>query len=353
MNSTLIYSMLLGFGVTALLLQSLRRVALHINLVDTPDVRKDHVGAIPLIGGLAMFIGFSFAILLLEIPINHLRSFFAGCMILIIVGVLDDLRELSSYVRFAAQIIAAFIMIEFGNVQLIDFGAIGTSVEPVQLGIYAVPLTIFATVGVINALNMIDGLNGLAGLVSLITTLSMVLLCWIAGSIDSAQILLLLATVIIAFLLFNCRYHAGKTALAFMGDAGSMFLGFVLCWYFIQLSQGEQRIMSPVTALWIFAVPLIDTVTMMLRRILKRRSPFSADQEHVHHLLLKAGFNHLETVMIIFLIAITFAAIGIAAYLSGYSEARLFVIFLACFAIYFFMTLHAWKFMRFLKWIKN
>jgi UDP-GlcNAc:undecaprenyl-phosphate GlcNAc-1-phosphate transferase len=291
--------------------------------------------------------------LLLEQPGLHLRSFFAGGMILIIVGVLDDMHELPTLARFIAQIMASTIMAIWGGVQIIDFGNIGFGPGPIELGVFMLPLTIFATVGVINALNMIDGLNGLAGFIALVTTLAMALLCWIAGQVHTMYLLLLLGAVISAFLAFNCRYCKDQCALTFMGDAGSMFLGFVLCWFFIQLSQGEARVMAPVTALWIFAVPLIDTVTMMLRRIVKGRSPFSADREHVHHLLLKAGFGQRETVMIIVLIALVFASIGIAADLAGYSEAQMFALFLLCFALYFGITLRAWKFMRLLKWVRQ
>ena len=349
MRSEDILSYLLAFGVAILLLRVLARVASHINLVDHPSERKDHQGAVPLIGGLAMFMAFSFAALTLAAPISHLRSFFAGAALLVLVGVLDDMRELSSTARFATQIIAALLMTQLGGVVLHNFGAIGWGGDWFELGGWSVPLSVFATVGVINALNMSDGIDGLAGSVSLLVVMALGFVAWVAGDFDSVRVLLLLATVIFAFLLFNTRIFGRKRALVFMGDAGSMFLGFVLAWFFIQLSQGENRAMTPVTALWFFAVPLIDTVSQMLRRILKGRSPFAPDREHFHHVLLLARYSPEQSLGIVIAVSVMTSLVGIGGLYLGVPEVVMFYGFLLLFAIYFLGMIWAWKVRRFLR----
>lgn len=348
MRSEDVLSYLLAFGVAVLLLRVLARVASHINLVDHPNERKDHQGAVPLIGGLAMFMAFSFAVLTLAVPISHLRSFFAGAALLVLVGVLDDMRELSSAARFATQIIAALLMTQLGGVVLQNFGAIGWGGSWFELGAWSIPLSVFATVGVINALNMSDGIDGLAGSVSLLVVMALGFVAWVAGDFDSVRMLLLLATVIFAFLLFNMRIFGRKRALVFMGDAGSMFLGFVLAWFFILLSQGESRAMTPVTALWFFAVPLIDTVSQMLRRILKGRSPFAPDREHFHHALLLARYSPEQSLGIVIGISVVTSLIGLGGLYLGVPEVVMFYGFLLLFATYFLGMIWAWKVRRFL-----
>lgn len=349
MHSDDFISYLIAFGMAALLLWFLRRVAFRIDLLDQPDERKDHHGAVPLVGGLAMFLAFSFAALTLAAPIAHLRSFFMASALLVVVGVSDDLHELSSGARFLAQIAAALLMSLHGGVVLHDLGAIGREGGMAILGDWSIPLTVFATVGVINALNMSDGIDGLAGSLSLLTALSLALIAWIAGDVNAMRILLLLVAVIVAFLLFNLRLPGQGRALVFMGDAGSMFLGFVLAWFIIDFSQGEERLMTPATALWIFAVSLIDTVSQMLRRILKGRSPFSADRGHFHHILLLAGFTPKKVLGIIVGITVITSLIGLAGLYGGISEAVMFYGFLGLFALYFLAIMRAWRVRRFIR----
>jgi len=349
MHSEVYLSYLLAFGVAVLLLRVLARVAFRIDLVDQPNERKDHHGAVPLIGGLAMFMAFSFAALTLPVPLAHFRSFFAGAALLVVVGVLDDMHELSSAARFAAQIIAALVMIHQGGVVLQDFGAIGWAGNWFELGNWSVPLTVFATVGVINALNMSDGMDGMAGSITLLVVISLGFVAWVAGDSNSVWLLLLLATVIFSFLLFNMRILGRKHALVFMGDAGSMFLGFVLAWFFVSLSQGEDRAMTPVTALWFFAVPLIDTVSQMLRRILKGRSPFAPDREHFHHVLLLARYSPEQSLGIVVSVSIVTSLIGLAGLYLGVPEAIMFYGFLLLFAVYFLGMIWAWKVRRFIR----
>ncbi len=346
----LLAGMLLGAGITTLILFSLRKIAFRINLLDHPDSRKQHEGAIPLVGGLGIYAGFVLSCLLLDIPLHEYAALIVGGFILIAVGLVDDLHELSPHVRFVAQAIAALLMIYWGGVELNDLGYLLPGMDhPVTLAWACVPFTIFATVGVINALNMIDGVDGLAGSVVLNALLSLALLAWLSHDLADVGILLLLASAVVAFLGFNWRFKLDKKPLMFLGDAGSLLLGFMLTWFLIKLSQGEHRALAPTTALWLVAVPLIDTVVMMIRRIRKGQSPFTADREHFHHVLQYAGFNRRETVFIILGASLILSLIGIAGELHHVPEPVMLAAFLAVFAAYHALIMRSWRMMRFLK----
>ena len=336
-------SFLLAFSITANLLFILQPLAIKLSLVDQPNYRKCHDNPVPLIGGLAMFSGFVLAVLLSDLPLSGLRALLAGAIILIGIGVLDDIRELSARARFGSEIVAALLVSIGSGAILYDFGAIGLSANHVELGLFALPLTIFSIVGVINALNMSDGIDGLAGGLVLITLLSLALITGISAQEQHFWLLLLLIAVILAFLGFNLRLPWQPRALVFMGDAGSMFLGFILAWFFINLSQGEQRVMTPVTALWIFALPLIDTVNIMIRRILNGRSPFKADREHFHHFLLKQGLTVSQTLAIILGLAASLALMGLIGLYWEVSEAIMFWGFLSLFALHLLMMMFIWQ----------
>ena len=348
MDLNYLLSLSSGFLITATLLKILQPVAHKIGLVDAPSHRKYHLGEVPLTGGLAMFLGLGFALLMLDLPLSQLRAFIGGSMILVTVGLLDDLHELSPTVRFTAQIIAAILMATWGGVLLNDFGMLVSDSFIVSLGWLALPISIFSTVGVINALNMVDGVNGLAGSVSLVSVVGMVIIAVTANDTLATHWLGIVVVVLFAFLLFNWRFGK-RQAQAFMGDSGSMLIGFVLAWSFIMLSQGEHRAMSPVTALWLFAVPLIDTLTMMVRRIRKGQSPFAADCEHFHHLLQCAGLGRFQTTIVITLMAVVCAWFGLYGHFTEVPEHVMFYLFLALFLVHMLIIIRAWKTMRFLK----
>jgi UDP-GlcNAc:undecaprenyl-phosphate/decaprenyl-phosphate GlcNAc-1-phosphate transferase len=327
------------FGVTCFLLWLLRPLAVRIGLVDQPGERKCHNGDVALIGGIAIFVGLVFSVLMIESSIASYRPFFAGAALLIGVGILDDFHELPSWARFAAQIVAGLLMTLWGGVVVTDLGAI-TGAGNVQLGMWAVPFTVFATIGVINAVNMVDGVDGLGGGIVLI---SLSLLAWIAyssGQYTEATILLLLICTVVAFLLFNMRLPGRKHALVFMGDAGSMFLGFVLAWFAVSLSQGGERAMTPVTALWVLALPLIDTVSVIVRRSSSGRPLFEAARDHFHHVLLNGGRSVNETARIMLGMASVAGLVGAASFYAGLPETVLFAGFL------FLGLMHLWNVWR-------
>jgi UDP-GlcNAc:undecaprenyl-phosphate GlcNAc-1-phosphate transferase len=339
-------SMLMSFAVTTVLLFGLRPLAYRVGLLDTPTARKVHAGQVPLIGGIAMFVGFAMSVLTLDVGLTELRPFFAASALLVMVGLLDDFHELSSRARFAAQILAATMMVGWGDVLLANLGHITPTGKLFELGAWTVPISVFCTVGVINALNMSDGVDGLAGGLALVAIggLSVV------AARPQADVLALLASVVVAFLMLNIRIPGRHRALVFMGDAGSMFLGFAITWFVISLSQGPQRVMAPVIALWFLMVPLFDTVWLLLKRPLSGRWPTTASHDHLHHVMQMAGLSPVSTVAAIWMLSLSGAGFGLWAHGQGIEERYLFAGFLALFAVYCLIMGIAWRWRRLLWW---
>jgi len=316
--------------------------AIRIRLVDSPSERKTHTGEIPLIGGVSMFIGFVTALVLLVPDLNQVHGILIASTIIIIVGVLDDHRDISVRSRFILQIIAVLIMTSLSGVSLNSLGNLFGDHE-ILMHEWAIPFTVIAAVGAMNAMNMIDGVDGLAGATALICLFAVSVLYLISN--DFSLTPLLLVGVLIPFLWFNlCNSRK-----IFMGDAGSMFLGFAIVWVLIEASQSDHAVMSPVTALWLFAIPLIDTVAIMFRRILKGQSPFLPDREHLHHIFLRAGFSDRATLYILSMLATLFSAIGIIGYVYHVPEWVMFFGFMLIFVIYLWGIRHAWKVLRYIR----
>ncbi len=338
---------IVGSLTTLVLLCCLKPLALRVGLLDSPGWHKHHRHPVPVIGGIAMFGGFFGASIALPPPQADLLPLFVSSAALVIVGLCNDRRELSVGTRFAVQIGAALLMIYWGEVALYELGALFWPGGHVLLGLAAVPFTVFSTVGVINAMNMLDGMDGLAGGMAGCTLLILGWTGLLLGLHDDALLLFAAGTAVFTFLSFNLRLPRWRRcADVFMGDSGSMFLGLLLAWFFIKLSQGEQRAFAPVTALYLFALPLLDTASLMVRRILKGRSPFAADREHLHHLLLRAGYSVNQSVLILWSISLALASVGLAGFYLQVAESVLFYAFLGLFVLYFHGT---WKVMGSIK----
>ncbi len=341
MGDLLLYS--LALPATVGLILFFRRNAPQLGLVDVPGGRKQHHGEVPLVGGLAMFGGLLAGALASGGLSQANVAMLAALTLIALVGFVDDRNDLSARTRFLVQAAAALIMIYWGGVRLDNLGNL-FGFGDVYLGRWAVPMTVFAVLGVINAMNMIDGADGLAGGLALITLLVFSALLAVTGKLGGT-LLLPLACAVAGFLAFNLRSPWRNRASVFMGDAGSMLLGFALAWYAVDLAS-VRHAMTPITAVWILAVPLMDTVSLMIRRMLKGVSPFTPDSEHLHHILQRAGFTHGQTVFIVHVIAILMAGIGVAGWKLGVPEYVMFYAFMALFGLYTYGVVHAWKLMK-------
>jgi UDP-GlcNAc:undecaprenyl-phosphate GlcNAc-1-phosphate transferase len=313
------------FVITVLLTPALMRRASSWGLMALPDARRVHTGAIPVVGGIAMGLAFLCA----WSAIGTLSSAAAelalssAVALTLVGGVLDDRNELRASAKFAFQIAAAALLVAWGGTLLSHVGYL-TGPELLTLGRWSVPLTIFAIVGVMNAINMLDGLDGLAASTVLCACFGFGIAAALAGNAALFAAICLIAGAVAGFLVFNARLPGRGAAPVYMGDTGSLLLGLLLAWVAISLTMGEQPAAAPITAVWILAVPIADTVTLMLRRALRGRSPFTADREHLHHILLAFGLTTNQTVVVIAGLSLAFGIIAITAQHAGVPEHVMF-----------------------------
>lgn len=335
----------LGLVSTLLLILVMRPAAIKLGLLDLPGGRKRHHDEIPLIGGLGMFVGVCFALLFLNRSLLEYRSFIAASFILVFVGLLDDFYQLSAKVRFIAQIVAGLIMCLWGGLELHHLGNI-FFLGDFNLGVFAIPVSVFGVIIVVNAINMLDGVDGLAGGLAFVSLVFMSLIAFLSGHSFSFQILMILLAALIGFLFFNLRILGRKTAVVFMGDTGSMFLGFVIVWFSIKLSQPPHQAATPVTFLWLMAVPLYDLLAVVMRRLKHKKSPFGADRSHLHHVLGDLGFSCNQIVGTILSFAVVMSAIGVVANYSHLSESMMFVGFVVMLVAYLVVISKLWNKVR-------
>ena len=318
----------------------LARSAATLRLVDHPGGRKAHGQPIPLVGGLAIFIALLGAAAVMGIAPSAAYFLFA-LSIVIAVGLWDDVTDIPPRVKFAIQIVASCLMIWGAGVQLQSVGNL-FGWRPIGLWIFAIPLTIFAIVGVVNSVNMMDGLDGLGGSIAFVAFAWYAAVAWNSGLEVQFKTALIFCGAIAGFLLFNLRFPWQPHARVFLGDAGSLMIGFALGWFAIDLTQGEGRTFPPIAALWILLLPLADCVSLMARRVRARKSPFVADRHHIHHYLLARGFSHGQTLATLVGLSVLFGAIGYFAWRTGVPEPFLFWPFFFGFFGYHFWIKRAW-----------
>ena len=325
--------------------------ARKVGLVDHPGHRKVHETVTPLTGGPAIFITLGAFMTWHLIDQPFMQALLAGGTLIFLAGLADDRKHLSPIVRFLVQVAACLVMVYHGNVYLEDFGSLFTN-HVIELKHGAVPLTIFAALGVINAFNMIDGMDGLSGGIFMVAASGMAMYAGFAGAEHMHWLLLAAIFTVLGFMLLNARFPWNEKARIFLGDSGSTLLGFILAWCFIalgsDLNETGHRAYMPMTAVWLLAVPLMDTATLIWRRWRSGESALSADQYHLHHAFLRAGFTTGETWTKIMTMAMAGGVIGLGFELSGLPEYFSFWFFLACAFTYYLYMRKSWSIQRFL-----
>jgi len=285
--------------ISLALIPLLMRYASFFNMVDEPDERKVHTVAIPRCGGLGLALGALVATLCFISFDKELIRVITGSFVIIIFGLLDDRFELSYKWKFLGQFVAVFVAMSGGiYITLLPFLGLGPGLLLITL-----PLTLFFAVGVTNAVNLSDGLDGLAAGIMLMTFASIAYLAIDANGIDTAIIALAIAGGIVGFLWFNTH-----PAIIFMGDTGSQFIGFMAVFLTIYLTQKVNPALNPALPLLLLGLPILDTLTVMVRRIRAGVSPFSPDKTHIHHRLMEYGFSHPEAVGSIYVLQGIFLA---------------------------------------------
>lgn len=334
---------------TALLAHLLIPLAGKAGLVDHPDQAKVHDSATPLVGGLAIFIVLGIAFSWTMPSDRFIQGLGAGGLLMVATGMADDRFKLSAALRFLLQIGACLVMILYADMRLEDFGRLLYD-QVLTLGWLAGPITIFAALGVINANNMIDGLDGLAGSIFLVAAAGMALYAARAGQGVVLWTLLLSISAVLGFMMLNARLPWNKKARVFLGDGGSLLLGFILAWCFISLGSDHNgvRAFIPMTAVWLLAVPLLDTSTLIWRRWRSGRSALTADLNHLHHALLRAGFSVGQAWLIITLLALVLGGVGMLFELAGVPAYISFWAFMAVAFSYYGYMKKSWQTQRFI-----
>ena len=322
---------LTAVAATLLALHLLIRLAPALKLLDHPGGRKNHGAATPLVGGLAIACTLLASLTVLA-PANGIAMALA-VVILIAIGVADDRHEVPPGPKFAVQAVAGLVMLLIGQVQLRTVGNL-LGFGPIGLWVFVVPMTVFATIGVINAINMVDGLDGHSGIVIFVALAAYALVAHDSGLADQYRILLVLLGATVAFLSLNLRlpwqHHAG----VFLGDAGSMLMGALLAWFAIDLTNGPGRTFAPICALWVVIIPLCDCVSLMWRRHKSGLGAFNADRQHLHHWLLDRGYSVTQANLLMLLASTICAAVGVAGWKFGVPEPVLFIAFVAVFLVH-------------------
>jgi UDP-GlcNAc:undecaprenyl-phosphate GlcNAc-1-phosphate transferase len=340
-----------AFCASIITIKVLLPLAPQIGLIDYPTDRKNHNGAIPLIGGISIFTGVLIASTLFIQQSQLLNLYLISSAILVFIGTLDDIYDLRVAPRMVAQGLIASIMVFGGGIYISDLGDIfGLGI--VNIGYFGIIFTMLAAITAINAFNMIDGIDGLAGSMSIISILSVAILTLLADSQGDVLLPLILVVAIIPYLFYNVSRRNPRGKKIFMGDAGSMFMGLTVLWLLVlgsQPSGDKEAAFRPVTALWIVAIPLMDMFAIMIRRIRKGVSPFKADNGHLHHICLRLGLNSRQSLWVISTISISLALIGVTGEYFDVSEWIMLLMFTLIFIIYSFAIQHAWKFIRAIK----
>ena len=320
-----------GLAAAALLVAALvalittpvvRSLAVRMGAVDVPkDGRRMHDHPIPRMGGLAIFFGFILSVLIFQTLTPSLRGMLLGSVIIVVLGILDDIYALPALPKFLVQIVAALVAVLEGN--RIDFLSNPNifSKEPFwELGWLSIPISVLWIVAITNSVNLIDGLDGLACGVSTISSMTLLVIALIVSEPDVAILMAALAGACIGFLPYNLN-----PAKIFMGDTGSTFLGFILATVSIQGLFKFYAIISFAVPFLMLGLPIFDTCFAILRRVAKGQSPMSPDRGHIHHRLIDMGFSQKQAVAVLYIISAILGLSAVVLTTIGVVRAMLFL----------------------------
>lgn len=301
---TYILPFVIGLLVTLLVTPLVKRIAIRIGAIDRPNERKVHQRLMPRLGGLAIYLGVIASVWWMMDDYREILAIFLAATIVVITGILDDKYEIRPLYKLFGQVIAALIVVYFG-VQMQFIHLPFDEGDILNFGVLSIPISILWIVGVTNAINLMDGLDGLASGVTAIATATMLILAIMMGNIPVIILASALLGSLIAFLFYN--FHPAKI---FMGDSGSLFLGFMMGVLSL-LGFKQATLASLILPIVILGVPLSDTAFAILRRWVNHRPISSPDKQHLHHCLLNMGLSHRATVLVIYGISAFFGASAI------------------------------------------
>ena len=318
----LIFAFVVAFLISYAGTPIVKILAFRIGAVDVPkDNRRMHKKPTARIGGLAIFYGFIISILCFAEIDTQLRGILIGCIIIVVLGIFDDIYSLNALFKFVIQICAALIVVMHG-VRIDHFSSFGIGTNPyISLGIWSVPITVLWIVGVTNAVNLIDGLDGLAAGVSTISTVSLFAISLIMREPAVAIVTAAVAGAGFGFLPYNI--HPAKI---FMGDTGSTFLGFILGSISIVGLFKSYAVISLAVPFLILGLPIFDTAFAIIRRLMRGQSPMHPDRGHVHHRLIDLGFDQKQTVIILLITSGLLSLSAVVLLLCGAERALVLIV---------------------------
>jgi len=322
-NLDIILAIVIAGVISFLMTPIVKQFATRVGAIDVPDeARRVHDHPIPRLGGLAIFIAFIIAVVLFAEITTQVRGILLGALVVVVIGVIDDIVPLPALLKFAVQIVAALIAVFHGVViELLSNPIFFSSAEYLKFGALSIPITVIWIVAITNSVNLIDGLDGLAVGVSAIASVMMLVISLIVAEHNVAVILAALVGACLGFLPYNLN-----PAKIFMGDTGALLLGFVLSTVSIIGLFKFYAVISFAVPFLVLGVPLFDTAFAFFRRIVHGRNPMKPDREHFHHRLIDQGFSQKQAVAILYTIS---AVLGLAAVVittSGEMRALIFII---------------------------
>ena len=319
---------LVCFLFVALIMPIVIKIALHVGAYKEPGERDIHKGIITRMGGIGIFAGFLLGYMLFADQSVQMNSILIGSFIVILTGLFDDIKPTKARYKLIGQLLAALVIVFYGNILLDDVTAFGFELE---FGIWAYPITLFFIIGCTNVINFIDGVDGLSGGISSILFLTIGIIAFLQGRLDSLEIILtfIMLGATLGYLVHN--FHPAKT---FLGDAGAYFLGFIISIISLLGFKGTM-VTSLIVPLLVLTIPILDTIFAILRRIIKKQSIAEADKEHFHHQFLKLTNSQVKTVLLIYGIDALFSAASILYAMNASKEASIIYIILLAMVIWF------------------
>tara|TARA_Y100000588_G_scaffold313205_1_gene340201 strand:- start:2998 stop:4023 length:1026 start_codon:yes stop_codon:yes gene_type:complete len=309
-----------------------------LGFVDSPDgIRKVHKGNIALGGGICLFSPLILCFYLFpdfSLSINDDVKIIVLCsLIILFLGLLDDIKSLPISIRLIGQIITSWIIIIITDLYVKDLGDL-LGIGSIYLGELGIPITIFMVVGVTNAFNMLDGMDGLVSLVALVCFGGLSVITYLSG-IASPEFALI-SSVLFIFLLFNLGLFKRRWKI-FLGDSGALWLGFLIAWTLVYLASDENKLIEPVSAIWIILLPLIDALSTFIGRLRQGKPIFYGDRAHIHHALLDSGLKKWKVLVIILIISLISCSVIVFTTLYEVKEFYLFYGFLTIWLFYYLL----------------
>ncbi len=319
------------FLFTAIIMPFMIRIANHIGAIDVPRTRHIHKVDMPKLGGLGIYFGFLFGYMIFGVNSIQMNSVLIGSSIIIITGIIDDIKPITAFQKLIGQVSAALTVMLYGKILLSHATVFGFDF---QFGLFAYPITLLFIIGCVNVINLIDGLDGLSSGITSIFFITIGVISFFQGKLNSLAAIIgfIMLGATLGFLLHNF-----SPAKIFAGDTGSMFMGFIISVVALLGFKGTM-LTSLIVPILILAIPILDTLFAIIRRLLKKQPIFQADKEHMHHQFLKMNFSPRATVLIVYLINILFSLASIFYVLKDPKRGS--VIYVTLFLLVLFFVLN-------------